>query len=252
MNSAAGGYFDSMRKTSQQTLTDLASAPVWFLASGRHDRGLYLLGQLVCIAERSACPIAESFQAAFLIAFEDLVASLPGNAELAAQGSHAFPVLESDHKAHSFVHHRSFLPWHPHFRPLRGQKCNPCLRNVLLPMSRDGQSAGSTSDCMAVSSSKFRWATAGAIQPGSGEPRARSHDTARTLTRSRLGTRRKRAGRVPRLFGAPHLQDRKIGHAMPEPSPFHRFVWIECAPFDKLAASRSELRVRVEAVAADQ
>lgn len=39
---------------------------------------------------------------------------------------------------------------------------------------------------------------------------------------------------------------------MPEPSPFHRFVWIECAPFDKLAASRSELRVRVEAVAADQ
>src|SRR5262249_26172153 len=139
MNSAAGGYFDSMRKTSQQTLTDLASAPVWFLASGRHDRGLYLLGQLVGIAERPACPIAEAFQAAFLIAFEDLVASLPGNAELAAQGSHAFPVLKPDHKAHSFVHYRSFLPWHPHFRPPDGEKsvthvsgtfCYPCLGTV--------------------------------------------------------------------------------------------------------------------------
>src|SRR5262249_16395681 len=89
---------------------------------------------------RPACPIAEAFQAAFLIAFEDLVASLPGNAELAAQGSHAFPVLKPDHKAHSFVHYRSFLPWHPHFRPPDGEKsvthvsgtfCYPCLGTVI-------------------------------------------------------------------------------------------------------------------------
>src|SRR5262249_35178997 len=93
------------------------------------------------IAERPACPIAEAFQAAFLIAFEDLVASLPGNAELAAQGSHAFPVLKPDHKAHSFVHYRSFLPWHPHFRPPDGEKsvthvsgtfCYPCLGTVIM------------------------------------------------------------------------------------------------------------------------
>lgn len=47
-------------------------------------------------------------------------------------------IFESNHKSHSFVHHRTLLPGHP-LPPFQGKKCNPCLRNVLLPMSRNGQ-----------------------------------------------------------------------------------------------------------------
>src|SRR5205807_4384579 len=65
-------------------------------------------------------------------------AGLPRNPELPAQGSHTLPILEPNYETHSFVHDRTFLPRHPHFRPHAGEKCNPCLRNVLLPMSRVG------------------------------------------------------------------------------------------------------------------
>src|SRR5205085_8188301 len=78
-------------------------------------------------------------QATFFITFKDLVAGLPRNPELPAQGSHTLPILEPNYETHSFVHDRTFLPRHPHFRPHAGEKCNPCLRNVLLPMSRVGQ-----------------------------------------------------------------------------------------------------------------
>src|SRR5437879_11797976 len=50
---------------------------------------------------------------ALLIAVQDLVTGLSGNTKFPAQGRHAFPVLQSDHEAHAFVHNRIFLPWHP-------------------------------------------------------------------------------------------------------------------------------------------
>src|SRR5215469_12177718 len=55
------------------------------------------------------------------------------------RNGHTFPVLEPNHETHPFVHHRTFLPWHPLLCPPRAEKCNPCLRYVLLPMSQAGQ-----------------------------------------------------------------------------------------------------------------
>src|SRR5262249_41783010 len=75
---------------------------------------------------------------ALFVALEDLVASLARDAELAAQRGHTLTVLEPDHESHPFVHDRTLLPWHPPSPSLRAEKCNPCLRNVLLPMSRNG------------------------------------------------------------------------------------------------------------------
>jgi hypothetical protein len=93
---------------------------VGLLAPGCDDCRFYLFGQLVGVSKRPSRPIAQALQIAFFIALKDLIAGLPGNAEFAAQRSHAFPVFEPDHKAHSFVHHRTFLPWHPHFPPPAG------------------------------------------------------------------------------------------------------------------------------------
>src|SRR6202040_3416140 len=101
-------------------------------------RDFHRFGKLVGVAEGPARAIAETFQTAFLITLKDLVAGLPGYPELPAQRSHALPILESNHEAHSFVHNRTFLPWHPLPASLQAKKCNPCLRNVLLPMSQAG------------------------------------------------------------------------------------------------------------------
>src|SRR5215510_6310791 len=73
-----------------------------------------------------------------LKALQDLVSRLAGNPELPAQQGHALPVFEPNHKAHPFVHNRTFLPWHPSSAPPRVEKCNPCLRYALLPMSQAG------------------------------------------------------------------------------------------------------------------
>jgi hypothetical protein len=44
---------------------------------------------------------------------------------LETQGSHCFPVLQSNHKTNSFVHHRTLLPGHPSFRLPKRQKVLP-------------------------------------------------------------------------------------------------------------------------------
>jgi hypothetical protein len=45
----------------------------------------------------------------------------------------------------SFIRNLAFLRWHPSSASLQAKKCNPCLRNVLLPMSRNGHSRTSRS-----------------------------------------------------------------------------------------------------------
>src|ERR1700691_4374471 len=42
----------------------------------------------------------------------DFVSGNPGDAELAAQRSHALPILEPQHKPHAFFHDGPLLPWH--------------------------------------------------------------------------------------------------------------------------------------------
>src|SRR5579864_9684708 len=141
VNGAASWDFHFARQSSEEALTDLAGAPVGFLALGRYDGRFDLLGQLVGIAMGAPGPIRKPLQPAFLIAFEDLVAGFAGDLILPAQRGHALAVFEPNHESYALVHNRTFLPWHPLPAPFQGKKCNPCLRYVLLPMSRAGHAA---------------------------------------------------------------------------------------------------------------
>jgi len=118
---AAGRDLHRVRQSPQQALANLAGSPVRFLAPGCNDCRFHLLGQLIGIAERPARSIAQTFPTTLLVTLEDLVAGLPRNAELATQASHAFPVLEPDHKAHSSITELSFHGI-PSFHPLAGRK----------------------------------------------------------------------------------------------------------------------------------
>src|SRR5271165_1398592 len=138
VDGAARWNFHLARQSSQEALSDLAGAAAGFLALGGYDGRFDLLRQLVGVSMGAPGTIREPLQSAFLIPFEDLVAGLARDLKLAAQRGHAFAVLEPNHETYAFVHNRTFLPWHP-TAPLTGKKCNPCLRYVLLPMSRAGQ-----------------------------------------------------------------------------------------------------------------
>src|SRR5579883_1933760 len=141
MNGAAGRYFYGVRESPQQAFANLARAPVRLFLFRRDNGRLDRSGQLIGVAKGSASAIAQSFDAALLIPLKDLVSGLARDPELAAQRRHTFAIVEPNHEAHSFVHNRTFLPWHPpHPPPWQAKKCNLCLRNVLLPMSRNGHS----------------------------------------------------------------------------------------------------------------
>ena len=141
MHGAGGRHLDGVGQFTQEPLADLARSPVGLLAFGCNNRGFYLLGQLVGITKRPSCPVGQTIQTTLLIPFADLVTGLARNPELAAQRSHTLSVLQTDHKTHPFVHNRTLLPRHG-FIPLWGVKFNPCLRNVLLPMSQAGHYTG--------------------------------------------------------------------------------------------------------------
>src|SRR3954469_21253059 len=102
MDCATSRDLHRVRQSPQQALADLPGTPVRLLALGCHDCRFNLLGQLVGVPEWPASPIAEPFQTTLFIPLEDLVTSFPRNVELAAQRSHTLPVLESNHKSHSF------------------------------------------------------------------------------------------------------------------------------------------------------
>src|SRR6266511_1089953 len=71
-----------------------------------------------------------------LVAIENLVAGLTGHAEIPADVRHGLPVQQAGHKAKAFFHHRTRFPRHPHLPPAKGEKCYPCVRYGMSPMSR--------------------------------------------------------------------------------------------------------------------
>lgn len=118
-----------------EQLSDLAGAPVGALTLGADDETLELGRQLVGIAPGPPRAIAERFEAVLLVAIEDLVAGLAGDAELAGKIGHGFTLEQAGHEAQAFFHHRTLLPGHLHLPPKTG-KCYPCVRYDLSPMSR--------------------------------------------------------------------------------------------------------------------
>ena len=63
------------------------------------DQPLHLVRQLVGIAHRPARAIGKSIEPFLLVAIEDLVAGLAGNAEITAHLAHAFTVEKTGDKA---------------------------------------------------------------------------------------------------------------------------------------------------------
>src|SRR5947209_5927552 len=70
------------------------------------------------------------------IAIEYLVAGLTRYAEIPADVRHRLPVKEAGDKARALFHHRTRCPRHQHLHPAKGEKCYPCVRYEVSPMSR--------------------------------------------------------------------------------------------------------------------
>jgi hypothetical protein len=79
----------------------------------------------------------QPFQAAVVVALEDLIAGLARDAEIPAQHRHLLSIQHPLDELQPLIH----LATLPNTFALlaKGQKCNPCLRNDLSPISREGQ-----------------------------------------------------------------------------------------------------------------
>src|SRR5437879_6008539 len=73
------------------------------------------------------------------VAIENLVAGLAGYAEIPTDLCHGLPIQKTGDKAQAFFHDRTRFPWHPHLPPQKSEKCNPCVRYEMSPMSRVAQ-----------------------------------------------------------------------------------------------------------------
>src|SRR6266536_154015 len=138
MDGTFGRYPDVARQPADQQLADLARAPVRLVAFEPDDEGLELRGQLVGVADRPARAVAQGRKPVLFVAVENLVAGLAGDAELPAHVRHGFPVQQAGDKAQAFLHHRTRFPRHQHLPP-KGEKCYPCVRYEVSPMSRVAQ-----------------------------------------------------------------------------------------------------------------
>jgi hypothetical protein len=92
-------HFD--RGVVAQLISQLAAA-LWYVGKGglvaqrleQRTHNPLVVGSNPTGPTISSRPIGQAFQAALFVAFVDLVAGNPGDAELAAQGRHVLPILE--------------------------------------------------------------------------------------------------------------------------------------------------------------
>src|ERR1700693_3021912 len=78
------------RKPADQALSDFASTPAGVLALHVQNIVLHLKGKLMGIAIGTAASVGQPLNPTFLVAIEDLVAGLAGNAEPPAEFRHRF------------------------------------------------------------------------------------------------------------------------------------------------------------------
>src|ERR1700731_1722485 len=132
---ALGRNADVTVQSADQELADLAGTPMGLVALGRDDQALDLRRQLVGVANRPARAGGQGLETVFLVALEDLVAGLARNAERATDLAHRFAVQQPSDEPQALVHYRTLLPRHPRL-PRKGERCYPCVRYDLSPMSR--------------------------------------------------------------------------------------------------------------------
>ena len=136
MDGALGRNADVAVQPPDQQLADLARAPVRLLALEPDNQALDLRRQLVGIAHRPPRAVAQRLKPVLLVAIEDLVAGLAGDAELPADlaSSPRRPASRATNRRRSSITEHSFHGIDTSRR--KGGKCYPCVRYVLSPMSR--------------------------------------------------------------------------------------------------------------------
>src|SRR5689334_7976139 len=137
MDGALGRNPDVTVEPANQTHADLTSAPVRLLAFEADDQALELLRQLVGVADRPPRTVAQRLKPMFLVAIENLVAGFPGYSEIPAHVRHRLAVQQASDKPQALLHDRTRFPRHQHLPP-KGEKCYPCVRYEVSPMSRVG------------------------------------------------------------------------------------------------------------------
>ena len=129
-----GSVWGVPRGDDQQFLGAPQRMPVAQRDQGVHERGV---GGARTVA-RSSRLIVQTTRTAHLVPIDPLVAGLPADLVVRTQLSHRpTPGLPLEHKLHSKIHGRTLLPRHRILQRNSGEKCYPCLRTVLLPMSPD-------------------------------------------------------------------------------------------------------------------
>jgi len=86
--------------------------------------------------------VGQALEFAILIATPDLVAGLARDIELPAKHRHLIAVQKPGDELQPLFHDITLLPRHLALL-VKGQKCNPSIRNELSPMPREGHSRGS-------------------------------------------------------------------------------------------------------------
>jgi hypothetical protein len=87
MDGALGRDFDS-RESADEPLSDLAGTPARVLALHVDNEILHLKRKLMRAAIRASASVGQPLNPAFLVAIEDLVASLAGDAKFPAKFRH--------------------------------------------------------------------------------------------------------------------------------------------------------------------
>jgi len=111
VNGADRGTGD-VRPPLAQALADLGRAPRRAVPFQSHEERFDGRRQLIRVPIRPAAPVGETAHADLLVALKDLVAGLPGNAELLAEGRHRFSLQQSADESRALVHGVTLLPRH--------------------------------------------------------------------------------------------------------------------------------------------
>src|SRR5438105_11187283 len=95
MDGALGRDADIAVQSANQELANLASTPMRLLALEGDDQALNPGWRLVGVAHRTTRAIRQRFDPAMLVALEDLVGGLLGDAEIPPQSRHDLPALQA-------------------------------------------------------------------------------------------------------------------------------------------------------------
>src|SRR5690349_4669916 len=108
----AGRRSAESRVLSNEELPDFGRPPAGLLLLEANDGALDLGRQLVRLPIGTTAAIRQAQDPDIPITFPDLVAGLPGNPELAAQGRHLVAFRQPDHEFHPLVHGAALFPRH--------------------------------------------------------------------------------------------------------------------------------------------